>query len=177
MNGNRRDIVKPIVVLTLICLVVSAALAFTNSLTKPVIDEAAAKRSDEIRLAVMPEADAFEQIEVPGMPETVSAAYRAKNGAGYVFNVVGRGYGGDMQIICGIGPDGRITACMTLSHSETEGVGSKTAEEEYRGQYAGKDASLEGVEAISRATVSSEAYEKAIRDVFEAYEAAKEAGR
>lgn len=177
MNENTRDIVKPIVVLTLICLVVSAALAFTNSLTKPVIDEAAMRRSDEIHLAVMPGADGFEQIEVAGIPETVTGAYRAKNGAGYVFNVMGTGYGGNMEIICGIDPDGRITACMTLSHSETQGVGSKTAEEEYRNQYAGMDVNLEGVEAISGATVSSEAYEKAIRDVFEAYEAAKEAGQ
>lgn len=178
MKSIKEDIIRPVVVLTLICLVVSAALALTNSFTRPVIEAASAQKADEALLAVLPQADGFEALEASGLPESVSGAHRALNGAGYVFMVVSHeGYGGDMEIICGIGPDGRITACMTLSHSETQGIGSKTAEEEYRSQYIGKDENLEGVSAISRATISSTAYENAIKDAFAAYELVKEAAK
>ncbi len=178
MKRMKEDIIRPVAVLTLICLVVSVLLALTNSLTRPVIEAAAAEKAAEALRVVLPQADGFEALDgtALGLPQSVTAAYRADNGAGYVFIVLSReGYGGDMEIICGIGADGRITACRTLSHAETEGIGSKTAEEAYNSQYTGKDANLEGVAAISHATVSSTAYENAVRDAFLAYELVKEA--
>ncbi|MEL7609335.1 MAG: FMN-binding protein [Bacillota bacterium] len=170
MSGAKKDFMMPVVVLTVICLVISAALAFTNNLTKPIIDAGASERADAVRLAVMPQADTFEKLDASGLPSSVTEAYQAKNGAGYVFTLVAKGYGGDMTILCGIDADGLITACKTLSHSETAGLGSKTAEDEYRNQYAGKDSGLAGVSAISGATISSKAYESAIKDAFAAFE-------
>jgi electron transport complex protein RnfG len=177
MSGAKKDFVMPIVVLTVICLVISAALAFTNNMTKPVIDAAAAQRADEVRFAVMPQADTFKKIEASGLPESITDVYMAENGVGYVFTVIAKGYGGNMEIICGVDPDGHITACKTLAHSETAGLGSKTAQDEYRNQYVGKGSSLEGVSAISGATVSSKAYESAIKDVFKAFETVKGAAQ
>jgi len=177
MSGAKKDFVMPVVVLTVICLVISAALAFTNSLTKPIIDEAAALRADAVRLDVMPDADAFKRLEPVGLPETLKDVYEAVNGVGYVFTVITKGYGGDMEIICGIDANGTITACKTLAHSETAGLGSKTTEDEYRSQYVGKDSSLSGVSAISGATVSSTAYENAIKDAFKAFETVKGAAK
>lgn len=173
MSGAKKDFVIPVVVLMVICLVISAALAFTNDLTKPIIDAGASQRADAVRLAVMPKADSFEQLSPSGLPESVTEVYKAKNGVGYVFTVVAKGYGGDMVILCGIDADGLITACKTLSHSETAGLGSKTAEDEYRNQYVGKDSSLSGVSAISGATISSKAYESAIKDAFAAFESVR----
>ena len=70
---------KPIVVLTAICLVVSAALTGTYNLTKPVIDAAKAAQANEALLAVLPDGTDFE--EVPKMslkpikPVMVQAMY------------------------------------------------------------------------------------------------------
>ena len=55
---------KPIVVLTVICLVVSAALAGTYNLTKPVIDAAKAAQANEALAAVLPEGADFEEVTV-----------------------------------------------------------------------------------------------------------------
>ena len=82
-------------------------------------------------------------------------------------------YRGDMDLICGIDNDGRIIATKTLKHSETKGMGSKTTEEPFRSQFTGKDSSLEGVQAVSGATISSKAYLGAIGDAFTAWEIAK----
>ena len=66
--------------------------------------------------------------------------------------------------------DGTIMDVKTLKHSETKGMGSKTAEEPFRSQFIGKDASLEGVDAITGATISSTAYLGAVADAFTAFD-------
>ena len=89
-----------------------------------------------------------------------------------------KGYGGDMKLICGMDADGVIEQCKTLSHAETSGLGSKTAEDPYRNQYCGKSAETLGeVDAITGATISSNAYKNAIEDAFKAYDIVTEAGK
>jgi len=171
----KKDIVMPIAVLVVICLVISAALAVTNNVTKPVIDKGAAERAEAARAEIIPEAQGFVQLSLDGMPASISEAYGTLNDVGYVFTAVVTGYGGDMTIMCGIANDGTIIMCKTLSHSETKGMGSKTADEPFRSQFVGVDSTLDGVSAITGATISSKAYLGAVNDIFTAYEAAKEA--
>ena len=172
----KKEFIQPIVVLMAICLVISTALALTNDVTAPVIEKAAAEAAEAARKEVLPEADSFDLMQITGLPETVTEVYEAANGTGYVFMLTAKGYGGDMNLICGMDAGGNITACKTLSHSETSGLGSKTAEEGYRSQYVGVNAgTLGNVQAISGATISSDAYKNAISDAFAAYELAKEA--
>ena len=168
-----KDVFKPIIVLMLICLVITAALAVTNEKTAPVIEQTKKAQAEAAQKEVLPEADAFKQLELSGLPSSVTAVYKAENGAGYVFMLTAKGYGGDMSLICGMDADGKIVACKTLSHSETQGLGSKTAGDDFRGQFVGKDSKLDGVETISGATISSKAYFGAIKDAFAAYETAK----
>ena len=170
------DFVLPIGVLLLICIVASALLALTNSVTAPIIAEAEEKAAEEARIAVMPEADGFEEIQVDGLPETVTGVYKATNGVGYVFMLTADGYGGrnTLSITCGIDSEGKITDTQVLSHEETVGLGSKITGDDFRSQFVGKDASLEGVDIISGATFSSNYYINAIRDAFTAYDLVKE---
>ncbi|PKM73190.1 MAG: hypothetical protein CVU91_06395 [Firmicutes bacterium HGW-Firmicutes-16] len=173
MNSIGKDFVKPILVLTLICLLISAALAFTNQKTAPIIAAAEKAAAEAARQEVLPEADSFTLMELEGLPSTVTEVYRADNGAGFVFMLTAKGYSGDMKLICGMDADGKITDCNTLLQSETKGLGTKTTLPEFRQQFAGKDSSLSGVETISGATISSKAYLGAIKDAFTAYETAK----
>jgi electron transport complex protein RnfG len=167
---KRNGAAKSIIVLTAICLVISAVLAVVNDVTSPVIAQAAAERAEEARREVLPEAESFELISVEGIPASVTEVYKATNEVGYIFMLTAKGYGGDMNLICAIGNDGRIVACKTLSHSETAGLGSKTAGDEYRSQYIGQDSTLSGVSAVSGATISSTAYYNAVKDAFAAFE-------
>jgi electron transport complex protein RnfG len=54
-----------------------------------------------------------------------------------------------------------ITNIKILEQSETPGLGTKVGEEFFLEQFRGKD-SIEGVEAISGATISSEAMKRAV---------------
>ncbi len=174
-SGTANEIVKPIVVLTVICLVVTALLAYVNLVTSPIISESEKEAAAQARMEVLSEADSFDVVDAE-LPEGVTEAYRASNGTGYVFMLTTKGYGGDMKLICGIKSDGTIEQCKTLSHNETSGLGSKTAEDPYRTQYNGKTAdTYTEVDAITGATISSNAYQKAIKSAFEAYEIVKEA--
>ena len=170
------DFVAPIGVLLIICIVASALLAYTNSITAPIIEAAAEEAAEQARIAVMPEADGFEELQVDGLPETVTGVYKATNGVGYVFMLTADGYGGrdTLSITCGIDSEGKITDTQVLSHEETVGLGSKITGDDFRGQFTGKDSNLECVDIIGGATFSSNYFIGAIRDAFTAYDMVKE---
>jgi len=181
MREQKKDIIKSIVVLVVICLVTSAALAIVNHFTAPVSAANAAAREEAARRAVLPDAGSFEKLESDALPASVVSAYRGLDASGkpigYIFSISGKGFGGTIQIMCAIGPDGKILRCQTLDVSgETKTLGGKTASPDYTDQYTGKDASLDGVDAISGATITSTAYKNCVLDAFKAYDAVKEAG-
>ena len=176
---NTQEIRKSIVVLVVICLLTSAALAVVNHFTAPVSAANAAAREQQARLDAVPEAASFEPIEL-ALPDGVVGAYTALDASGtplsYLFTVEGKGFGGTIQVLCVIGSDGLIRTCRTMDvSSETTTLGGQTASESYTGQYAGQDASLSGVSAISGATITSTAYRGCVETAFTAYEIVKEA--
>lgn len=173
-----KDIIKPIAVLGAICLVVTAMLAYINSVTSPIISAAETKAAEEARLEVMPDTENFEEVPADILPEGVTEGYIADGGKGYVFMLTTKGYGGDIRLICGILSDGSITKIKTLSHSETSGIGSKVVDNNsgYSENFAGKTAdTYSEVDSVSGATISSTAYKKAIENAFEAFDKLKEA--
>ena len=178
MKKSFNEIIKPVLVLVCICLIVTALLAYINSVTSPIIAKAEQEKTEQAMSEVLTEADGFEKLEIENLPDRVTEVYTANNGSGYVFMLTTKGYGGDMKLICGMDADGVIEQCKTLSHAETSGLGSKTAEDPYRNQYCGKSAdTLSEVDAITGATISSTAYKNAIEDAFKAYDMVKEAGK
>ena len=178
MKKSFNEIIKPVLVLVCICLVVTALLAYINSVTSPIIAKADQEKTEQAMSEVLTESDGFEKLEIENLPDRVTEVYTANNGSGYVFMLTTKGYGGDMKLICGMKSDGTIEQCKTLSHAETSGLGSKTAEDPYRNQYCGKNSdTLSEVDAITGATISSTAYKNAIDDAFKAYDMVKEAGK
>ncbi len=175
-SNIKADFIQPVVILALICLVASALLAWVNGITADKIYENENAIAIAARKEVLPEADGFTKLDAD-LPDGsfVTEAYQADNGAGYVFMITCDGFGGKgtMNLICGIGADGKITATQTLSHEETPGMGSKTADPEFRGQFVGKDSSLSGIDTITGATFSSNYYLEGIASAFEAYEIVK----
>ena len=163
------DFIKPVVVLVLICLVITGALAATNSVTEPIIADAAAMRAEQARHDIIPEATGFKEISTEGFPETVVEAYKSANDVGYVFIVSVSGYGGDIVIICGVNTDGRLIRSSTLKQSETKGLGSLITESAFENQFIGIDNRFLGVDTITGATISSKAYISAVKDALTAF--------
>lgn len=173
-SSVKKDFVMPIAVLTIICLVIAGALALTNDVTAPLIEKISAENTAKACREALPAADSFDLVELPDAPGTVKEIYKATNGAGYVFTLVTRGYGGQMKIICSIDAEGKIVSTQLLEHSETQGIGSRAGTPENTDQYKGKDASLEGVETLTGATKSTKPFKAAVADAFTAYNMLKE---
>lgn len=173
-NSTWNDLLKPVVVLTVICAVVSAALAGVNNITAPIIAEAAAKAADAARYELLPEADGFEQIEVE--VEGVTEMYKATNDAGYVISAQGNGYGGNgsVKLMIAYDNEGTITNIKVIDCSgETPGIGDKIVSEAwYMEQYIGLNGEAkkgENVDLISGTTISSGAAFNAVNSAYKAF--------
>ena len=168
-----KELLKPIIVLTAICLITSGLLGATYNVTAPLIAQSEKKASDEAMTEVLPASTSFTEVPVDGIEGLLIAA-KDESGAGWAFKVQDKGFGGAYVIMVGIGSDGKITGTKLLDNSETPGLGSKTGMPSFTGQFVGKDKELEGVETITGATISSKAFLRAVATAYTAFEAVGE---
>lgn len=190
MKIKFKDILVPTATLFIICLIVSALLAGTNALTKQPIAENELKKSQEAMFAVCPDAVSFEGSE--GLEIEVYKALD-KNGQviGCAVPVASKGYGGDVQVMVGISSveGGMVTGVEILSHSETPGLGANATSESFRNQFK-NNPSLHGfsvtkdgtggtegkIDAITGATITSNAVTNAVNEALNIYMSLAEGG-
>lgn len=184
-----RDIIKPTIVLFLICTIVTMALALTNYATKDAIASQVRMQEETARKEVFSDAEDFEEIQelesILGAEEDgrlVKKAYNClKDGEviGRVYSVESKGYGGFISIAVGIDNSGKTTGVKIVSHSETPGLGSKAKDEPFISQLVGISpkeplavvkiggSKEEEIDAVSGATISSKAVVKAVQDAID----------
>lgn len=173
--SNWNKIFKPIVVLCVICIVITGALAATNSVTAPIIAEATRLAQENARKELLPDADSFTKID--GIEVTnVSDVYVADNGVGVVVTSSAKGYGGDVVVMTAFTPEGTIKQIKVTEQAETQGIGSKVAgDSSFWTRFEGLEAkSLTlgvDVDAQTGATISSRALTNAVNSAIEAFEA------
>ena len=148
----------PTVVLLIICLVVSGALAFTYQLTAPQIEKINKENADAARLVVLPDADSFTAVE-GDLPEGVTEYYVADNGSGVVVTTQNKSFGGLITVMTGFDAEGTITGVKVTAHADTPGLGTKAQDAGYlEKNYVGKTSTIKKdstVQAVTGATVSS----------------------
>ncbi|MCX7841479.1 MAG: RnfABCDGE type electron transport complex subunit G [Clostridia bacterium] len=181
-----RDMMKPAIVLLIICLIVGLSLAAVNSVTKDVIKDRAAKDAEDKRKEVMQQAEGFEKLE--GWKDKAEGAALVKEAykalisgktAGFVFNVSPKGYAGNIEITVGINTEGKITGVKIGEHKETPGLGSKASEPAFINQFKNKGTEQKlgvvkkkpsnenEIEAISGATITSRAVTQGVNAASE----------
>ncbi|MGI6110490.1 MAG: RnfABCDGE type electron transport complex subunit G [Eubacteriaceae bacterium] len=174
-------IMKVAAILLIITLVCTLLLAFTNSITAPIIAKQNEAANTKAQQEVLPDADKFE--EVSGLSDKVSslqsdysaiittayAGYKGDQIVGYAIKTTPSGYGGDIEMLTGVSTDGKVTGISILSQSETAGLGAKSTDPAFSGQYKGlsaeedvtvvkgQSASGNQIEAITGATITSKA--------------------
>lgn len=141
-NKTFKEYVAPILVLFGICLVVTAILAYVNSVTAPIIDENARKLADEVRTQLLPSADSFKEYDgdlvvVEEGKVYVEDCFVAENGSGMVVTVKTKSFGGMLTEMVGIDDKGAITGVKVTKHSDTPGLGTKAHAQEHLKQYIG----------------------------------------
>ena len=178
MRLPSRELVLLTLVLVIICLVVTGALALTYQVTKPVIEDINAQNADLARTEVLPSGAAagFESVDVK-LPENVVDVYQAADGSGMTFTTIDKGFGGVVTVMTGIDANGAITGVKITGHSETPGLGTKAMTPEHLSQYLGQTAITNSsesgkteIDAITGATISSNAIFRAVDTALAEYE-------
>ena len=177
---NVKDILIPTVALLVICLVATALLAVTNSITQEKIALNAVETEKASRMLVLPEGKEYGEVTTleNGITYCVGTNEEGEE-VGYVFTSGAKGYGGTVSIMVGISTDGAITGIEILSHSETPGLGANAVKPDFKNRFIGKSGQLivdktsndaQNVQAITAATITSKAVTNAVNAVTAAYE-------
>jgi electron transport complex protein RnfG len=166
---KKNDTLKSIIVLVAICIVIAAAMAGVNMLTKDRIAQVQAEKEAKALEAVLPENAGFEKLpDNSELPKTVKAVYRDKDGEGIAMLLSASGHDSSnpISIAVGFDKDGKIEKCYVISCTgETSGIGTKVKNESFLSQFDGKG-DTDGVDTISGATISSSAFLDAVKDAF-----------
>ena len=185
MKSNTfKEYIQPVVVLVAICLVMTFALAYVNSITAPIISENSAKAAGAARAELLPAASSFEKyagdlVVLEADKVYVTDCYVAE-GAGMVVTVDTKSFGGILTQMVGIDADGAVTGVKVMSHADTKGLGTKAHDAAYlEKNYKGKSelafaANIKGdssVSFISGATISSNAVYQGVCAALKQFEA------
>lgn len=185
-NNIYKDIIKPVCVLLAICVIIPLALSLTNKVTADKIAELEEKNSRET-MANLIEADEFTENELEDGGESFTYYIAVKDGetVGFIFKTAEKGYGGDVSVMTAVTPDGTVKSVAILDVSnETPGLGQNAAKESFYSQYAGKksgisllkngaDTAKNEVNAVTGATITSTAVNKAVNTALEQFESVK----
>lgn len=133
----------PALILFVICMLATAALAGTHEMTKDVIAERVRAAMEENKRELFPDATEFKAVEAPEGADVLlaEAAYdNAGNIIGYFFQTAAKGYGGLIQTYTGIKADGTISGVIFGENEETPGFGKKIEQDWFMDNFKGKSA-------------------------------------
>ena len=154
------------------CLFCSAMLGGAYALTKEPIEKAQAEKTKGAISQVLPHFETLEYVE----DQHYYTALDGDKVVGYAIESSAMGFGGNINLMVGITPDGVVYNTSVLSHSETPGLGAKcNTDTKFMDQWKGFDPSVKqlsvkkdggDVDAITASTITSRAYTQAVANAL-----------
>lgn len=191
MNISKRDIpyfAKIVGALLLITMFVALLLSFVNMITKDVIAENDAKKTAEAIKQLFPDAASpvTDKLDVSLDDASFEALYKVTDGdteIGYYAEVYPKGFKGEIAMLVGISPDGKVLGIRIVTHGETVGIGDRIEDEAFLDTLTGVSGSVSyskdktdtdiKIDGISGATYSSKAVIYGTNTALKAYKAYK----
>jgi Na+-translocating ferredoxin:NAD+ oxidoreductase subunit G len=164
-------IVKLGVTLAIFCVISAGMLAYVFMMTGPRI-EANAKASFEGSLReVLPGAEGFKGVSVPGAKSEIYEGSAGGNFVGFAVKVAPRGYSGEIVMLVGVDPELRIKGMKILGQRETPGLGTNVEKPKFQKQFIGKGLKnafepKKDIDAITGATISSRGVCEGVKTVL-----------
>ena len=190
MKKLESSLMNMVLVLTLVAVIMGGILAFVNHLTEgPIAEQKEKALADGIKAVMacndlkVAKTDEVKQNDAKGkeMTFTVYQIQDAQgNDLGAAVESTTMGFGGDLKVLVGFDPEGKILGYTLLEHAETPGLGAKADkwfQKDQKGDIIGKDpkepltVSKDGgqVDAITASTITSRAFLLAINNAYNAY--------
>lgn len=189
MKKLESSLLNMVLVLTLVAVIMGGVLAYVNHLTEGPISEQKEKAlANGIKTVMVcndltvAKTDEVKQ-NVDGK-ELTFIVYNVKDAQGKDLGAAVQsttmGFGGDLKMLVGFDPEGKILGYTLLEHAETPGLGAKADQWFQKGQKGdiiGKNpkepltVSKDGgqVDAITASTITSRAFLKAVNQAYNAY--------
>jgi len=168
-----KESLRPVVVLTAICVVCAALLAFAQQSLGPRVEQQTdlyVRGPALARLFQLPAEELLDNKVTVTIDEVAYPIFFKRDGkqvAGLAVETTGRGgYGGDVVLLIGIDlAQDRLLGMEVVSHSETPGLGARVEDETFRRQWQGLPLAepvrlrTDGgaIDAISGASITSSA--------------------
>ena len=181
-----------VLVLTGVAVVMGGILAYVNHLTEgPIAQQKEKALADGIKTVmvcdnlVVAKTDEVKQNDAKGK-ELVYTIYQVKDAQGQDLGAAVEsttmGFGGDLKVLVGFDPEGKVLGYTLLEHAETPGLGAKADkwfQKGQKGDIIGKSpaepltVSKDGgqVDAITASTITSRAFLLAVNNAYNAYKA------
>lgn len=161
-KNKKTPVAKIIASLTVICAVIAAMLAAVNAFTADrIAKNTELEKENSIRKIFGSYITAEEYTDFESPEEMyVYLVYKSNMLYGYCVNVFPSGFGGQINMMVGIGADSDIAGVNIVSMSETPGLGSKTNTRDFLSGYEEKKGKITlgaDIDAVSGATISSKA--------------------
>lgn len=190
---NLKKIIKDSLILFAITLVAGLLLSVVNEMTKQPIAEAKERQKEEAFKTVFENASSFKLLNdintgnySPNPKITISEVYGANDDSGNILGYVfimntKEGYGGNISFAMGVNIERSLNGISILSSSETVGLGLE-AENVLVPQFKNKSVeqftytktgstSESEIDAISSATITTNAFVNAVNEGLKYYDA------
>ena len=165
-ESTAKYVARLALILLLITSVVAACLAGVNAVTKPIIDQLNAEKTQKAIEAVLPGGFENQITDYADATGLVSKVYQGANG--YALEVTPGGFDNTITMMVGVDFEGKVLGISIVSHTETAGLGAvaaanTSAGEAFRGQFVGQSGSVAvskdggALDAITGATITSRA--------------------
>lgn len=184
-----REFLRLAGILTLVSIISAWALSSTYNITKPIIDLKRHQKKVEALAQVLPPFDNYPEKEMVKIAtekgEVIEFYVGRKHGqpSGVAFKKNTVGYGGNIVLMIGVTPEGRIYGIQVMEQNETPGLGSKISQPNFLRQFSNKDLASTRWEVkkmggdfdqVTAATVSSRAITKGIKEGLSFFQSQKE---
>jgi len=155
----------PVILLTVVVAISVSLLSLTDSLTRAQIVAQQEAKVQAMLSEMFPDMSRYE------LEDEIYTIYAEDGAVSYAFIAIGKGYGGDINILVGLEDENTIKDISIVSQTETPGLGTRITEPEFIGQFAGTSIAdvaerREGgqIDALTSSTVSSLAVIEAVQE-------------
>ena len=192
MKKLESSLLNMTLVLTLVAVIMGGILAYVNHLTEgPIAEQKEKALADGIKAVmecddlVVAKTDEVKQNDDKGKEQTYTI-YQIQDAQGKDLGAAVEsttmGFGGNLKVLVGFDPEGKILGYTLLEQAETPGLGAKADkwfQKGQKGDIIGRDpkdpltVSKDGgqVDAITASTITSRAFLLAVNNAYDAYKA------
>lgn len=177
-----KQIIRPTLVLIIICAVISALLAATYNLAgiADLGKSLSAEQLAEIAPNVLPNATELKLASVSSENPALLGVYADEGGNGYGIHLETKGYAAGLKMMVGLDANGAVTGIHVLENGETNGIGTKCFVPEFYERFLGKTEKVglkkdgEGdIDEIANATFTSRGIAKGVQIALDVYNEVK----